>query len=98
VVNKKKKAVLVQELRDRKYEAFPPKDNKKAKSTDEELGKDDAEEEETDPGARDYDYLLSVGSSATVFPCLLTLLTAMTDAYLVAYERASREAQEPDRR
>ncbi|KAK4236640.1 DNA topoisomerase [Achaetomium macrosporum] len=60
VVSKKKKAVLVQELRDRKYEAFPPKDNKKVKSTDEELGKDDVEEEEADGGARDYDYLLSM--------------------------------------
>ncbi|AEO70781.1 DNA topoisomerase 2-like protein [Thermothielavioides terrestris NRRL 8126] len=62
VVNKKKKAVLVQELRDRKYEAFPPRDDKKVKSTDEELGKDDAEEEEDEAsgGARDYDYLLSM--------------------------------------
>ncbi|KAH6632638.1 DNA topoisomerase [Chaetomium tenue] len=60
IVNKKKKDVLVQELRDRKYEAFPPKDDKKSKSTDEELGKDDAEEEDTSNGARDYDYLLSM--------------------------------------
>lgn len=58
VVNRKRKAVLVQELRDRKYEAFPPKDEKKNKS-DEELN-NDGEEEETSSGARDYDYLLSV--------------------------------------
>jgi DNA topoisomerase-2 len=60
IVNKKKKTVLIQELRDRKYEAFPPKDDKKKKSTDED--KDDVEEEddETAGGARDYDYLLSV--------------------------------------
>jgi hypothetical protein len=76
VVNKKKKAVLVQELRDRKYEAFPPRDDKKVKSTDEELGKDDAEEEEDEAsgGARDYDYLLSVrppSSLPTLSGCAL---------------------------
>ncbi|KAL2127456.1 hypothetical protein VTI74DRAFT_10696 [Chaetomium olivicolor] len=60
VVSKKKKDVLVQELRDRNYEAFPPKDDKKTKSTDEELGKDDGDEEEASAGARDYDYLLSM--------------------------------------
>ncbi|KAL2167029.1 hypothetical protein VTG60DRAFT_1865 [Thermothelomyces hinnuleus] len=60
VVNKKKKDVLVQELRDRNYEAFPPKEDKKVKSTDEELGKDDAEDEEVSNDARDYDYLLSM--------------------------------------
>ncbi|KAJ4294862.1 DNA topoisomerase 2 [Collariella sp. IMI 366227] len=60
VVNKKKKVVLCQELRDRKYEAFPPKDDKKTKSSDEELSKDDNEEEEASSGARDYDYLLSM--------------------------------------
>lgn len=60
VVNKKKKDVLIQELRDRGYEAFPPKDDKKVKSTDEELGKDDVEDEDASGGARDYDYLLSV--------------------------------------
>ncbi|KAL2024501.1 hypothetical protein VTK56DRAFT_7544 [Thermocarpiscus australiensis] len=60
VVNKKKKDVLIKELRDREYEAFPPKDDKKVKSTDEELGKDDAEEDESSGGARDYDYLLSM--------------------------------------
>ncbi len=37
VVSKKKKAVLVQELRTRKYEAFPKtREQKKALSTDEE--------------------------------------------------------------
>ncbi|KAK4157351.1 DNA topoisomerase [Chaetomidium leptoderma] len=60
VVSKKKKAVLVQELRDRKYEAFPPKDDKKAKPTDEDLAGEEAEEEETSNGARDYDYLLGM--------------------------------------
>lgn len=69
MVNRKKKDVLVKELRDREYEAFPPKDDKKSKSTDEELGKEDAEDEETSGGARDYDYLLSVCAS---FPVALS--------------------------
>lgn len=63
VVSKKKKPVLVQELRERGYEAFPPKaDEKKAKSTDEELanGDEDPDDDDTTAGARDYDYLLSV--------------------------------------
>ncbi|KAK1752097.1 DNA topoisomerase 2 [Echria macrotheca] len=59
VVSKKKKPVLVQELRDRKYEAFPPKaDEKKAKSAEEE--NDDVDDDDTSAGARDYDYLLSM--------------------------------------
>ncbi|KAM7191036.1 DNA topoisomerase 2 [Naviculisporaceae sp. PSN 640] len=60
VVAKKKKTVLVDELRARKYEAFPPHaDDKKNKSTDEELARDNEEEEELG-SARDYDYLLSM--------------------------------------
>lgn len=58
VVAKKKKAVLVKELRDRKYEAFPPKDEKK--KSDEDATEEADEEEESSGGARDYDYLLSV--------------------------------------
>ncbi|SPN98603.1 related to DNA topoisomerase II [Cephalotrichum gorgonifer] len=69
IVNKKKKDVIIQELRDANYEAFPPKsqDGKK-RSTDEELGTGTNEGEEgsggaaqdSDPGVRDYDYLLSM--------------------------------------
>ncbi|KAL1837108.1 hypothetical protein VTJ49DRAFT_4288 [Mycothermus thermophilus] len=57
VVSKKKKAVLVQELRERKYEPFPPKDDKKEPGAD---GEDETEEDEAAGGARDYDYLLSM--------------------------------------
>ncbi|PTB45651.1 hypothetical protein M441DRAFT_131000 [Trichoderma asperellum CBS 433.97] len=57
IVGKKKKTVLVKELRDRKYEAFPPvKNNNTKKSTEEE----EEEEEEGEESARDYDYLLSM--------------------------------------
>ncbi|KAM5387554.1 DNA topoisomerase [Fusarium oxysporum Fo47] len=62
VVGKKKKTVLVQELRDCDYEAFPPGGEKK-KTADEE--DDDADENQDvdgdlEGGARDYDYLLSM--------------------------------------
>lgn len=59
IVGKKKKAILVKELRDRKYEAFPPGGEKKETLED----KMDASEDEADDvegSARDYDYLLGV--------------------------------------
>ena len=58
VVSKKKKAVLVEELRQRKYEPFPKDDSKKSKSADDE---DEADEDDESGGsASDFDYLLSV--------------------------------------
>ncbi|RSL58043.1 hypothetical protein CEP54_008031 [Fusarium duplospermum] len=62
IVGKKKKTVLVQELRDRKYEAFPRGgDKKKTADEDEDDGDDNQEVEgDSDGGARDYDYLLSM--------------------------------------
>ncbi|KAL7950118.1 DNA topoisomerase [Trichoderma barbatum] len=57
VVGKKKKNILVKELRDRKYEAFPPTKNNNTKKTDEE---EEDEDEEGEESARDYDYLLSM--------------------------------------
>lgn len=65
IVSRKKKVVLVEELRDRKYEAFPRGESvKKARNTDEEMDQDDDEDNEdltsNEPGAGDYDYLLSV--------------------------------------
>lgn len=56
IVGKKKKAVLVKELRDGKYEAFPPVKTNMKKLTEEE----EEEEEDGEESARDYDYLLSV--------------------------------------
>ena len=64
VVSRKKKAVLIDELRTAKYDPFPPQTQRKVQSTDEELDaqdRPDPEEEEDDVGgARDYDYLLSM--------------------------------------
>ena len=53
----------LEELRQRKYEAFPKNaEVKKAKSEEEEAEADaeDGEDTDSDTGARDYDYLLSV--------------------------------------
>ncbi|KAI0380084.1 type II DNA topoisomerase [Hypomontagnella monticulosa] len=64
VVSRKKKQVIVGELRDRKYESFPRgQDAKKTKSEDEEEGDVDEggdEEAEVDTSANGYDYLLSM--------------------------------------
>lgn len=59
IVSKKKKPVLVQELRDRKYEAFPPKADQGKSSRDNEENQDE-EDDDVSAGARDYDYLLSM--------------------------------------
>lgn len=72
VVSRKKKAVLVEELRTRKYRPFPKvQADKKNKNTDEEMGQDDddneAEESSDEPGAGDYDYLLSVCIQGPLF-------------------------------
>lgn len=57
VVGRKKKSLLVEELRERKYEAFPPGKEKKSNEDEEEA---EEEVDAVDGGARDYDYLLSV--------------------------------------
>ncbi|KAJ2901969.1 DNA topoisomerase II [Zalerion maritima] len=65
VVSKKKKQVVVQQLRDKKYEPFPKNiDKKKQKSEEEEEQENEEEEDGVDAntvvGTRDYDYLLSM--------------------------------------
>lgn len=60
-VSKKKKPVLVAELRKREYEAFPKlKDAKKAGETDDVVENEDEGAADEETGARDYDYLLGV--------------------------------------
>lgn len=59
VVNRKKKAVLVQELRERKYEAFP-KNAEKKKKTQDQLDEDEGDDDDGIPGGNDYDYLLTM--------------------------------------
>lgn len=61
VVSKKKKSVLVAELRKREYEPFPKgKDAKKAGETDDTVENDEEVADDEDAGARDFDYLLGV--------------------------------------
>ena len=66
VVAKKKKAALVEELRARKYEAFPKEDKKTKADDDEELETVDHSQDvdESTGSASDYDYLLSVSRPA----------------------------------
>ena len=81
---RKKKTILIEELRTRKYEAFPKNAGpKKAKSTEEEMEEEDAEggldgeAEEKDAGTRDYDYLLSVRIPRSFRLCCDNLLTVL---------------------
>lgn len=61
VVSKKKKPVLVAELRKRDYEAFPKiKDAQKAGETDDVVENEDEVTADQDIGERDFDYLLGV--------------------------------------
>ncbi|KAI1381795.1 type II DNA topoisomerase [Hypoxylon crocopeplum] len=64
VVSRKKKQVIVGELRERKYESFPRgQDAKKTKSEDDEEANEEEggdQEVETDSAANGYDYLLSM--------------------------------------
>jgi DNA topoisomerase II len=63
VVSKKSKPKLVQELRQRGYEAFPKiKDAKKAGETDDVVENDEEVPADEDSRARDYDYLLGVSN------------------------------------
>ncbi|KAI0135994.1 type II DNA topoisomerase [Hypoxylon sp. NC0597] len=60
VVSRKKKQVIVGELRERKYESFPRGQEKKTKSEEDEEGNVEEGEEEGDTAANGYDYLLSM--------------------------------------
>lgn len=61
VVSKKKKPVLVAELRKRDYEPFPKfKDAQKAGEVDDVVENEDEVTADEDSGARDFDYLLGV--------------------------------------
>lgn len=74
VVSRKKKQVVVGELREQKYEAFPKNaDAKKTKAEEDEADAegdaDGAEDADEDTGTRDYDYLLSVSRNNISIRC-----------------------------
>lgn len=61
VVSRKKKPVLVAELRKAKYEPFPKvKEAQKAGETEDVVENEDEVTADEDAGARDFDYLLGV--------------------------------------
>jgi DNA topoisomerase-2 len=69
VVSKKKKPVLVAELRKRGYEPFPKvKDAQKAGEVDDVVENEEEVAADEDAGARDFDYLLGVGIINIPFP------------------------------
>jgi DNA topoisomerase-2 len=74
VVSKKKKPVLVAELRKRDYEAFPKvTEAQKAGETDDVVENEEEVAADEDSGARDFDYLLGVSDILQL--SLTTLLT-----------------------
>ena len=84
VVSKKKKPVLVAELRKREYEPFPKvKDAKKADETEDVVENEDEVTPDEDSGARDFDYLLGVSYSAEYSVTLLTYIAT----HLVSHTR-----------
>jgi DNA topoisomerase-2 len=69
IVSKKKKPVLVAELRKREYEPFPKvKDAQKAGEDDDVVENDEEVAADEDSGARDYDYLLGVRTVSRPYP------------------------------
>lgn len=69
VVSKKKKPVLVAELRKREYEAFPKvKDAQKAGEDDDIVENDEEKGADEDMGASDFDYLLGVSNDYHLDP------------------------------
>ena len=86
IVGKKRKDVLVQELRERKYEAFPRGQDSKKKATEEEQDDEDKDDDAaSDQGSKDYDYLLSVSSYVRTALFFSFQLTYGIDAYLVPH-------------
>lgn len=87
VVSRKKKTVLVNELRQRGYEAFPKGKDPQLPNNDNNAENDDEISSEEDSGARDYDYLLGVSSTILLCNFLTNLYKA---TYLVPDPGACR--------
>jgi DNA topoisomerase-2 len=60
VVSKKKKAVLIAELKNLNFKPFPKVDDAKKAGEDEDVENDDSEDADDVVGANDYDYLLGM--------------------------------------
>jgi len=68
IVSKKKKTVLVQELKKLGFTPFPKVEDAKAAGEVEDVQEDDSEDVETEVSANDYDYLLGVSANNPIFP------------------------------
>ncbi|KJZ79767.1 DNA topoisomerase 2 [Hirsutella minnesotensis 3608] len=79
IVSKKKKDVLIRELRDRKYEAFPRGEVKKKTTEDEIDASDNDQDDANDAGSRDYDYLLGMPIWSLTLERLERLKTAIAN-------------------
>ncbi len=95
VVAKKKKAVLVQELKKLGFTPFPKGDDAKKAGEIEDVQEDDEESDdaETEVSANDYDYLLGV---SVVISDRLIHTNASLDGHLVLDTRARREVTPTD--
>jgi DNA topoisomerase-2 len=83
VVSKKKKPVLVAELRKRDYEAFPKvSEAQKAGETDDVVDNEEEVAADEDSGARDFDYLLGVSVLCLKIAILLTLRSCQSGLLL----------------
>jgi hypothetical protein len=93
VVSKKKKPILVAELRKREYEPFPKvKDAKKADETDDVVENEDEVTADEDAGARDYDYLLGVSGKVRFETKSLICIAS----YLVPHTGTCRQTEAAD--
>jgi hypothetical protein len=93
VVSKKKKAVLVAELKKLNFTPFSKVEDAK-KAGEEEDAQDDESDTETEVNANDYDYLLGVSKHPFEHVDILILL----DGNLVFDPGTCREASQADRR
>ena len=74
VISKKKKAVLVQELRSKKFKPIPKVSDARKEGEFEPAAQDDADAEDgtqENEGASDYDYLLGVSDNISCQPSKL---------------------------
>jgi len=93
IVSKKKKAVLVTELKKLNFTPFSKAADAKAAGEMEDAMEEEEESEENEVNASDYDYLLGVsGSSRIVAHCILNCL----DGHLVLDSRACGKASQAD--
>lgn len=86
IISKKKKSVLMAELKRLGFKAFAKVEDAKQAGEEQQVAEDSETEEGDTIGTHDYDYLLGVW--LPVFASLLLLLT-VSDAFVVSHARTS---------